>query len=171
MNKSYSIYLLLIAILILSCNNQEIKKDKSALLKQDSLKTVVVNKQLHDSLYFLCDSLASNIQTSLLELNKMDRISKRKNFNATDDFYMDYEVYTQNVFGSTQKMNKMDSLCEASGIFIFNNKLFDSADQALSLIDSIEKINPKMDDFHNTSLKKEKDRLIRMKGVHFVLKK
>jgi hypothetical protein len=67
-------------------------------------------------------------------------------------------------------MDKMASLCEASGIFIFNNKLFDSADQALSTIDSVEKINPKMDDFHKTSLKKEKDRLIRMKGVRFVYK-
>jgi hypothetical protein len=145
-------------------------KDEPVLLKQDSLKTVVVDKQLHDSLYFLCDSLASNIQKSMSELNKMDRISKRKDFNATDDFYMDYEVYTQNVFGAVQKMNKMDSLCEVSGIFIFNNKLFDSTDQALSTIDSIEKINPKMDDFHKTSLKKEKDRLIRMKGVRFVYK-
>ena len=98
----------------------------------------------------------------------MDRISKRKSFNATDDFYMDYEVYTQNVFGAVQKMNKMDSICEASGIFIFNNKLFDSADQALLTIDSIERINPKMDDFHKTSLKKEKDRLIRMKVVRYV---
>jgi len=146
------------------------KKDEPVLLKQDSLKTVVVDKQLHDSLYFLCDSLASNIQKSMSELNKMDRISKRKDFNATDDFYMDYEVYTQNVFGAVQKMDKMDSLCEASGIFIFNNKLFDSADQALSTIDSIEKINPKMDDFHKTSLKKEKDRLIRMKEVRYVFK-
>jgi hypothetical protein len=145
-------------------------KDEPVLLKQDSLKTVVVDKQLHDSLYFLCDSLASNIQKSMSELNKMDRISKRKDFNATDDFYMDYEVYTQNVFGAVQMMNKMDSLCEVSGIFIFNNKLFDSTDQALSTIDSIEKINPKMDDFHKTSLKKEKDRLIRMKGVRFVYK-
>jgi hypothetical protein len=171
MNKLSSIFLLFVSIFILSCNSQEIKKDKSALLKQDSLKTVMVNKQLHDSLYFLCDSLASNIQKSMSELNKMDRISKRKDFKATDDFYMDYEVYTQNVFGAVQKMNKMDSLCEASGVFIFNNKLFDSADQALSLIDSIEKINPKMDDFHKTSLKKEKDRLNRMKGVRFVYKK
>jgi hypothetical protein len=170
MNKSYSIYLFLIAIFILSCDNNKLKKDETILLKQDSLKTVVVDKQLHDSLYFLCDSLASNIQKSMSELNKLDRISKRKDFNATDDFYMDYELYTQNVYGSAEKMNKMDSLCEASGIFIFNNKLFDSTDQALSTIDSIEKINPKMDDFHKTSLKKEKDRLIRMKGVRFVYK-
>jgi hypothetical protein len=170
MNKPFSIYLFLIAVFILSCDNSEVKKHESVLTKQDSLKTVMVDKQLHDSLYFLCDSLASNIQKSMTELNKMDRISKRKNFNTTDDFYMDYEVYTQNVFGAVQKMNKMDSLCEASGIFIFNNKLFDSADQALSLIDSIEKINPKMDDFHKKSLKKEKDRLIRMKEVRFVFK-
>jgi len=170
MNKPYSIYLFFIAAFILSCDNNKMIKDEPVLLKQDSLKTVVVDKQLHDSLYFLCDSLASNIQKSMSELNKMDRISKRKDFNATDDFYMDYEVYTQNVFGAVQMMNKMDSLCEVSGIFIFNNKLFDSTDQALSTIDSIEKINPKMDDFHKTSLKKEKDRLIRMKGVRFVYK-
>jgi hypothetical protein len=144
------------------------KRDETFLLEQDSLKTVVVDKLLHDSLYFICDSLASNIQTSLKELDKMDRISKRKSFNATDVFYMDYEVYTQNVFGAVQKMNKMDSLCEVSGIFIFNNKLFDSAEQALLTIDSIEKINPKMDDFHKTSLKKEKERLKRMKEVRYV---
>ncbi len=170
MNKPFSICLFLIAVFIVSCDNSKVKKHESVLIKQDSLKTVMVDKQLHDSLYFLCNSLASNIQSSLVELNKMDRMSKRKDFNATDDFYMDYELYTQNMYGSAEKMNKMDSFCEASGIFIFNNKLFDSADEALSLIDSIEKINPKMDDFHKTSLKKEKDRLIRMKEVRFIFK-
>ena len=95
---------------------------------------------------------------------------KRKDFNATDDFYMVYEVNMQNVFGSVNKMDKMDSLLEASGIYIFNYKLFQSADQALSLIDSIEKINPKMDNFHKESLKKEKEKMVRMKGVRYILK-
>jgi hypothetical protein len=52
MNKPYSIYLFFIAAFILSCDNNKMIKDEPVLLKQDSLKTVVVDKQLHDSLYF-----------------------------------------------------------------------------------------------------------------------
>ena len=126
--------ILTIFIILVSCTNNSNELTEPQIVKDNNINDVNNNNyQLEDSIFQLYDSLSKVMLDSYDNLMKLESTSDKK---RDDRYFLEIEMYTQDVFQNREKLGALESICDSLNIPTVNFRIFRNIDNAIKFVDS-----------------------------------
>jgi hypothetical protein len=156
-------------LVLASCNSDRDSKKESE--KRINPNEILVDVQMHDSLYRLYDSVSKLWHRSRRELTRLDQMANTK-AAYSGDFEMEYESSMQYVFQLATELKGLDSICASVGIYTFNYTIYKTPEAALNTIDSVLKNSAsRLTSSQKKDIHKDRKRILRVKDKLFKIER